>query len=79
VRLPDEQMNVLRHQNITSNHKAISLTHHLKFTLEDSVRRSVAQQRLPAITTEGEKVKDSAVLITNKSIRHDKRIRLPIR
>jgi hypothetical protein len=24
-------------------------------------------------------VKDSAVLITNKSIRHDKRIRLPIR
>ena len=51
----------------------------LKLTLEDAARRSVIQQRLPAITTEGEKVKTSALLVTDKPLRHDRRILLPIR
>jgi hypothetical protein len=65
-------MNVLRHHDIASNHESVPLTHRLKLTLEDTARRIVIQQRPPAITTEGEKVKTSALLVTDKPFRHDK-------
>jgi hypothetical protein len=65
-------MNVFRHHDIACNHKSVPLTHRLKLTLEDAARRIVIQQRLPAITTEGEKVKTSALQVTDKPFRHDK-------
>jgi hypothetical protein len=40
-------------------------THRLQLTLEDGVRSLPRQQRLPAITTEGEKMKAAALLVTN--------------
>ena len=72
-------MNVFRHHNITGNHKTISHAHGFKLTLEDTVRLRCTQQRLPAITTEGKKVKTSALLITDKPLRHDRAILLPIK
>jgi hypothetical protein len=36
-------VNMLRHQNITSNHKVLPPTHGLKLTLEDAVCRRRAQ------------------------------------
>jgi hypothetical protein len=71
-------MNMLGHQDIAPNDKAIPLTHRLKFTLEDTVRTRIAQQRLPSITTEGKKVKDSALLVADKPLRHDGKILQPI-
>jgi hypothetical protein len=65
-------MNVFRYHDIACNHESVPLTHRLKLTLEDSARRHVVQQRLPAITTEGEKVKTSALPVTDKPLRHDK-------
>jgi len=62
ARLADKQMNMLRHQNITSNHKAVPHTHGLKLTLEDAVCRRRARQRLTTITTERDKVKTAALL-----------------
>jgi hypothetical protein len=38
-----KQVNMLRHQNITSNHKVLPPTHGLKLTLEDAVCRRRAQ------------------------------------
>jgi hypothetical protein len=32
-RLADKQMNVLRHQNVSGNHQAVSLTHLLNLAL----------------------------------------------
>ena len=77
VRLPDQQVNVLRHQNIPGHHEAIPSAHCFKFMFEDAVGSLTRQQRQPAITTEGQKVKTSALLVTDK-FRHDERILHPI-
>ena len=69
-------MNVLRHQNISSNHEAVPHTQGLKLTLEDGVRRLRAQQRLTTITTERDKVKTAALLVTDE-LRHNWRILYP--
>ncbi len=77
-RLSDKQMYMLRHQNISGNHKAVPQAHCLKLALQDAVRRRHAQQRLPAITTERHKVETAALLITDK-FGHDGSILLPVR
>lgn len=59
-------MDVLRHQNIPGHYKAIPHTYRLKFSLEDAVSSLPRQQRLPVITTEGRKIKTTALLVTNK-------------
>ena len=76
ARLADKQMNMLRHQNITSNHKAVPHTHGLKLTLEDAVCRRRARQRLTTITTERDKVKTAALLVTDE-LHHNWRILYP--
>jgi hypothetical protein len=70
-------MHVLRHKNIPSRHEAIPYTHGL--TLEDAIGSLPRQQRLPAITTEGQKVKTAAPLITNNVLCRDEKIVLPMR
>ena len=77
VWLPDQQVNVLRHQDIPGHHEAIPSAHCLKFTFEDAVGSLTRQQRQPAITTEGQKVKTSALLVAHK-LRHNERILHPI-
>jgi hypothetical protein len=45
ARLPDKQMNVLRHQNIPGNYKSLARTSRLKLPLEDAVGSLPHQQR----------------------------------
>jgi hypothetical protein len=72
-------MNVFGHHNISGNHKAVPQTHSLKPPLENAVGSLPRQQCLPTITTEGQKVRTAALLVTNKPICHDGRILYPIR
>jgi hypothetical protein len=59
-------MNVLRHQDVAGNHKAIPHPDGLKFPSEDSAGRGPAQQRLATITTERYKVKTAALLVMDE-------------
>ena len=68
---------MLGHQYIASDDKPVFPPHCLKLKLEDSVRFAIAQQRLPSMATEGEKVEDSAFLVTDKALRHGRPILLP--
>jgi hypothetical protein len=71
-------MNVLRHQNISGHDKTVPRTHRLELSLEDSVGSLPRQQRLPAITTEGQEMKTAALLVTDK-LCHDEDILQSIR
>jgi len=71
ARLADKQMNVLRHENVARNYEAITNAHRLKFTLEDAACRCAAQQWLPSITAEGEKVEATRFLVADKAFGHD--------
>jgi hypothetical protein len=65
---------MFRHQNISRNYEAVFLPDYLKLTLEDGVGSVPRQQRLPAITTEGQEVKTAALLVTNEALGHDGKI-----
>jgi hypothetical protein len=67
-----------RHKHITGNHKAISKTHRFKHIFKYAVHCCGVQKRLPAITTEGEKVKTSAFLVADQSVGHDGGIVKPV-
>jgi hypothetical protein len=67
----DQQVNVFRHQDVTGDHKAVSHSHCLKLLLEDAVGHRVVQQRLSAVTTEGEKVEAAGLLVTNQLLWYD--------
>ncbi len=63
-------MHMLRHHHLPSHHKTIADTHRFKLALKDTVCRSVGKQWLTTITTESEKVKAAALLVSDK-LRHD--------
>src|SRR5208283_1659865 len=77
ARFADQQVNVLRHENVSGNHKFVATTHRLQFAPEEIVGSVPRQQRLSSITTEGQKVKAATLLVTNKSLRHNGRILHP--
>ncbi len=68
----EQQMNVLGHQHIAGDDKGVSLPDAFKLMLEDAVGAKGGQQRLPSITTEGDEVKDTAVLVADKALGHGK-------
>jgi len=49
-------MNVFRHHHIAEDTQIIPAAHPLQCLLEDATRLRAAQQRSPAITTEGDEV-----------------------
>jgi hypothetical protein len=74
ARLADEKVNMLRHEDVSSDNEAILSSHALKLKFEDFVGSASRQQRLSQVATEGEKVKHAAVLIADKVFRHRKGI-----
>jgi hypothetical protein len=63
-------MNMLRHQHIARDYKLKAPPYHLQFTFEDAAGCGLAQQRQSSVTTEGQEVEGSGLLITNKPLRH---------
>jgi hypothetical protein len=63
-------MNVLRHDDITGHHEAVTLPHSLQRILEKIARRRCAQRLEAVITTEGEEVKTPRVFVSDESARH---------
>ena len=56
LRLAYQQMNVFGHDHIAEDTQIIPAAHPLQCLLEDATRLRAAQQRSPAITTEGDEV-----------------------
>ena len=69
-RLADEKMNVLRHDDITGHHEAVTLAHSLQRMLEKIARLCRAKKLKPVITTEGEEVKAPRVFVSHESAWH---------
>jgi hypothetical protein len=67
-------MNVLRHQDITGNHEDLAQTHRFKLSCEDSIGSLPRPQCLSSITAEGQKMKTTALPITNQTPRPDDEI-----
>jgi hypothetical protein len=63
-------MHMLRHQDVARDYETEAKARPLKLAFEGSVGNRIVQQRLPAITTEREKVKTPALLVTDKPCRH---------
>ena len=65
-----QQMHVLRHHHVTGNRKLIPQANALQFLLKDGSCPRRAQFRLPPITTEGDEMKRTALLVPNKPAGH---------
>ena len=68
-RLSDQKMNVLRHDDITGHHEAVTLPHALQRLLEKITRLRRAQILEPVIATESEEVKAPRVFVSDESAR----------
>jgi hypothetical protein len=66
ARLSGEKMHMLGHEHITGNDKFIALPHRLQSALEGTIGCRVAEQRLPAVATESEKVEATSFLVANE-------------
>jgi hypothetical protein len=69
-RFADQKMNVLRHDDITRHHEAVTLPYPFKRILEKIARIRPAQILEPVIATEREEVKTSRVFVSNESAGH---------
>ena len=74
LRLTDQQMNMLRHDDISGDVEAVLAACLLQRELETSLGMWRSQEWLPAITTEGHEVQVSSLLIPLQSPRHERRI-----
>ena len=63
-------MNVLRHDDITGHHEAVTLTYALQRILEKIARLRRIQILEPVIATESYEVKTSRVFVSDESARH---------
>jgi hypothetical protein len=70
ARLIGEQVNVLRHQDISSDDKTVPLSNQFKFALEHAVGRVVVQQGQSLITTEGNEMKLAGLVIADQVSEH---------
>jgi hypothetical protein len=69
-RLADKQMNMLRHCNVTANHKVVTAPGAPQGILKQVARCRRAQMLEAVITTEGEEVKITRVFVTDQSSWH---------
>ena len=69
-RLADRQMNVLRHDDITGHHEAVTLPHPLQRVLEKVARLRRPQILEPVIATERKEMKAPCVFVSDESARH---------
>jgi hypothetical protein len=63
-------MDVLGHDDIAEDVKVISAARGFQRALEETARLRRIQMRLPLVTTEGDEVKVSGVLIADEFLRH---------
>ncbi len=71
ARFAEEQMDMLGHEHIYGNGHAAPFPHSLKFAPENAVGATGGQQRSPSLTTESDKVRDAALLVTDQAFGHD--------
>jgi len=69
-RLADEKMNVLRHDDITGHHEAVTPPHPLQRLLEKIARLRCSQMLKAVKATESEEVKAPRVFVSDESARH---------
>jgi hypothetical protein len=65
-------MNVFGHHHVTTDDEVVPLSHDLKRTLKKATRRRGAEIREPPITTEGEEMKASGLMVTDQPLGHPK-------
>ena len=70
LRFADQQMNVLRHDDVTEHRETIPAPHLFQGPLERSLRQLGIEQCQPPVTTEGEKVIGPEMLVTLETGRH---------
>jgi len=70
LRPAGQRMYVLRHDDLPTNDEIIPPAQNFHRSLEKTARRGRAEIPEPTITTEGEEVKATGLLITNKPLRH---------
>lgn len=62
-----EQMDVLRHEDVSGDYKLILFADSLEFVFEDGVSAGARQQWEPMTTTEGDEVETAGSLNTNQT------------
>jgi hypothetical protein len=67
-------MNMLGHYHVASDEPPVPAPHPLQRLLEDPARRRCGQKRLAAITTEGDEMQITTLLITLEPVRHERTI-----
>src|SRR5580658_9717354 len=65
-------MNVLRHDHVSGDNKFVLFSDSLQCVFKEILCFGLGKIRETPVTTEGEKVHITAVLITNESPRHEK-------
>jgi hypothetical protein len=69
-RLIQQQVDMLRHENVSEHHKPITAPYQFKFVLEYRVPVIAGQERFSSITTERDEVELSGVLDSDKALGH---------
>jgi len=72
-RLAGEQVNVFGHEDISGDDEAVTLANGLQFALEGGVGLLDVQERESSITTEGNEVKLTGLLVTGQVSGHGER------
>src|SRR5579863_6145831 len=70
-RLAEEQMDMLRHQDITGNNQLRAQARPLQRLFKGPIAIARSQQWFSPVTAECHEVKDAALLITDEALRHD--------
>jgi 4-aminobutyrate aminotransferase-like enzyme len=73
LRFAKEQMDVLWHDDVTQNNKAIATAHSIQDVQEEIAFARGAEKGLAAITTGGDKVQIARAVVTLKVSRHNLR------
>ena len=70
TRLVDQEMDALRHENVADDGELVLDTERFELPLEDGVAVGLIQKRFSSITTEGEEVETSGLLVPDQTFRH---------
>ena len=70
LRLADEKMHVLRHDNVSSDEESVPYAGALQSEFENTARGWSAEKRSPAVTTEGDEVEMTGLMVASESPGH---------